>query len=44
MPGIGSPVFSKLDAELAKSMMGVNAVKAVELGSGTSCRNERFRE
>ena len=28
------PVFSKLDAELAKSMMGVNAVKAVELGSG----------
>ena len=35
MPGIGSPVFSKLDAELAKSMMGVNAVKAVELGSGT---------
>ena len=35
MPGIGSPVFSKLDAELAKSMMSVNAVKAVELGSGT---------
>jgi Chorismate synthase len=34
MPGVGSPVFSKLDAELAKSMMGVNAVKAVELGSG----------
>ena len=36
MPGIGSRVFSKLDAELAKSMMGVNAVKAVELGAGVS--------
>ena len=31
MPGIGSPVFSKLDAELAKAMMSVNAVKAVEV-------------
>ena len=35
MPGIGSPVFSKLDAELAKAMMSVNAVKAVEIGAGT---------
>jgi len=35
-PGIGSPVFSKLDAELAKAMMSVNAVKAVEIGAGTS--------
>ena len=32
--GIGSPVFSKLDAELAKAMMSVNAVKAVEIGTG----------
>ena len=32
--GIGSPVFSKLDAELAKAMMSVNAVKAVEIGAG----------
>ena len=36
MPGVGSPVFSKLDAELAKAMMSVNAVKAVEIGAGTS--------
>ena len=35
MPGVGSPVFSKLDAELAKAMMSVNAVKAVEIGAGT---------
>jgi chorismate synthase len=39
MPGIGSPVFSKLDAELAKAMMSVNAVKAVEVGSGTDVVN-----
>ena len=39
MPGIGSPVFSKLDAELAKALMGVNAVKAVEVGSGTKVVN-----
>ena len=32
--GIGSPVFSKLDAELAKAIMSVNAVKAVEIGTG----------
>ena len=36
MPGVGSPVFSKLDAELAKAMMGVNAVKAVEIGAGAN--------
>ena len=35
MPGVGSLVFSKLDAELAKAMMSVNAVKAVEIGAGT---------
>ena len=35
MAGVGSPVFSKLDAELAKAMMSVNAVKAVEVGAGT---------
>jgi len=44
MPGIGSPVFSKLDAELAKSMMGVNAVKAIELGSGTKVVEMRGSE
>ncbi|HEX4299583.1 MAG TPA: chorismate synthase [Gammaproteobacteria bacterium] len=33
-PGWGEPVFDKLDAELASAMMGINAVKGVEIGSG----------
>lgn len=32
--GLGEPVFSKLDAELAKAMMSIGAVKGVEIGSG----------
>ncbi len=32
--GIGTPVFSKLNAELAHAMMGINAVKGFEIGSG----------
>jgi chorismate synthase len=32
--GVGEPVFGKLDAELAKALMGVGAVKAVEIGAG----------
>ncbi len=32
--GWGEPVFDKLDAELAKAMMGIPAVKGVEIGSG----------
>ncbi len=32
--GLGEPVFDKLDAELAKALMSVGAVKAVEIGSG----------
>lgn len=31
---LGEPVFSKLDAELAKAMMSIGAVKGVEIGSG----------
>lgn len=34
-PGLGEPVFEKLDAKLAQAMMSINAVKAVEIGSGT---------
>ena len=33
-PGWGEPVFDKLDADLAGAMMGINAVKGVEIGSG----------
>ena len=32
--GWGEPVYGKLDADLASAMMGINAVKAVEIGAG----------
>jgi chorismate synthase len=32
--GLGDPVFSKLDAELASSLMGIGSVKGVEIGLG----------
>tara|TARA_Y100001960_G_scaffold275213_1_gene304657 strand:+ start:234 stop:1304 length:1071 start_codon:yes stop_codon:yes gene_type:complete len=32
--GLGEPVYEKLDADLAKSMMSINAVKGVEIGNG----------
>jgi len=34
-PGLGEPVFDKLDADLAKALMSIGAVKAVEVGAGT---------
>jgi chorismate synthase len=33
-PGLGAPVYGKLDADLAAAMMGINAVKGVEIGAG----------
>ena len=33
-PGLGDPVFGKLDALIAGAMMGIGAVKGVELGDG----------
>ena len=32
--GLGAPVFGKLDADLASALMGINAVKGVEIGEG----------
>ena len=32
--GIGSPIYSKLDSEIASGLMSINAVKGVEIGSG----------
>jgi chorismate synthase len=32
--GLGAPVYAKLDADLASAMMGINAVKGVEIGDG----------
>lgn len=49
--GIGDPVFEKLDANLAKAIMSLGAVKAVEIGDGTlvssrygSENNDAFRK
>ncbi|ADP77632.1 chorismate synthase [Methanothermus fervidus DSM 2088] len=33
-PGVGDPVFSKLDADLAHAIMGIGSVKGVEIGMG----------
>ncbi len=32
--GLGAPIYGKLDADLAGAMMGINAVKGVEIGAG----------
>ena len=32
--GLGAPIYDKLDADLAKAMMSINAVKGVEIGAG----------
>lgn len=33
-PGLGAPLYGKLDADLASAMMSINAVKGVEIGAG----------
>ncbi|MBV9556769.1 MAG: chorismate synthase [Pseudolabrys sp.] len=32
--GLGAPIYAKLDAEIASALMGINAVKGVEIGDG----------
>lgn len=44
MPGLGEPVFDRLDAEIAAAMMGINAVKGVEIGAGFSAIEQRGSE
>lgn len=39
--GLGEPVFDKLDAAIASAMMGINAVKGVEIGDGFQVVNQR---
>ena len=43
-PGIGEPVFDKLDAAIASAMMSINAVKGVEIGSGFASVGQRGSE
>jgi chorismate synthase len=43
-PGLGEPVFDRLDADIAHALMGINAVKAVEIGAGTEAVHQRGSE
>ncbi len=40
-PGLGEPVFARLDADIACAMMGINAVKGVEVGAGFASVEQR---
>ena len=42
--GWGEPVYDRLDADLAYAMMGINAVKGVEIGAGFSAIEQRGSE
>ena len=43
-PGWGEPVYDRLDAEIAFAMMGINAVKGVEIGAGFASIEQRGSE
>jgi len=46
-PGLGEPIFDRLDADLAHALMSINAVKGVEIGDGFACidsKGTRFRD
>jgi chorismate synthase len=42
--GLGSPLYDKLDADIAYAMMGINAVKGVEIGAGFACVAQKGSE
>lgn len=42
--GLGEPVFDRLDADIAYALMGINAVKGVEIGDGFDVVNQRGSE
>lgn len=47
MPGLGEPIFDRLDADLAHALMSINAVKGVEIGAGfesVAQRGEQHRD
>jgi len=43
-PGLGEPMFDRLDADIAYAMMGINAAKAVEIGDGVATAGQRGTE
>jgi chorismate synthase len=42
--GLGAPIYGKLDADLAGALMGINAVKGVEIGDGFAAAEARGEE
>lgn len=44
LPGLGEPVFDRLDAELAHALMSINAVKGVEIGAGFDAITQKGTE
>lgn len=44
MPGLGEPIFDRLDADLAHALMSINAVKGVEIGAGFACIEQKGTE
>lgn len=44
LPGLGEPIFDRLDAELAHALMSINAVKGVEIGAGFACVEQKGTE
>jgi chorismate synthase len=43
-PGLGEPVFDKLEADIAHGLMSINAVKGVEIGAGFAAVTQRGSE
>lgn len=43
-PGLGEPIFDRLDADLAHALMSINAVKGVEIGAGFDCVEQKGTE
>ncbi|HUN75034.1 MAG TPA: chorismate synthase [Steroidobacteraceae bacterium] len=43
-PGLGEPVFDRLDADIAHALMSINAVKAVEIGAGARATEQKGSE
>jgi chorismate synthase len=43
-PGLGEPVFDRMDADLAHALMSINAVKAVEIGDGFAVVEQKGSE
>ncbi len=44
MPGLGEPVFDRLEADIAHAMMSINAVKGVEIGAGFASIEQKGTE